>query len=51
MGSALEALGELYRNAEGVEVWRIRDRAGVICHEDVASDFDAEFLAEQLFTR
>lgn len=42
----LERLGELYRDADGHEVWRIRSAAGVVVAEGVASDHDAAWLAE-----
>ena len=45
---ALLTFGELYRNESGHEVWRIRDADGAVYAEDVASDFDAEWLAEQM---
>lgn len=47
--TALNKLGELYRNADGVEVWRIRNLEGVIEAEDIASDFDAACIALELF--
>lgn len=43
--SALQKLGELYRNEQGLGVWRIRDLDGNVVHEDVGSDHDAEWLA------
>lgn len=45
---ALLTFGELYRNEAGHEVWRIRDTDGGIYAEDIASDFDAQWLAEQM---
>ncbi|UGS26351.1 hypothetical protein K8F61_17250 [Microbacterium resistens] len=46
--NALDELGELYRDENGHEVWRIRDRKGNVQHEGVASDHDAAWLAEQI---
>jgi hypothetical protein len=45
---ALMAHGELYRDAEGHEVWRIRNTDGTVYVEGIASDFDAEWLADQM---
>lgn len=48
--SNLDTLGTLYRNAEGNEVWRVRDTSGAsgaIVAEDVASDFDVAWIADQ----
>jgi hypothetical protein len=45
--AALAALGELYRDEEGREVWRIRTPDGSLYAEGVASDHDAQWLAEQ----
>jgi hypothetical protein len=39
---------DLYRNADGHEVWRILDATGAVVHEDVASDHDAQWLLEQV---
>lgn len=44
--TALDRLGELYRDADGREVWRVRDESGQVIAEGVASDHDARFLAE-----
>lgn len=45
---ALMAFGELYRDETGHDVWRIRDIDGGIYADGVASDFDAQWLAEQM---
>lgn len=45
---ALLAFGELYRDEAGHDVWRIRDIDGGIYADGVASDFDAQWLAEQM---
>lgn len=45
--SALEKYGELYRNEEGHEVWRIRGNQNNIIEDNISSDFDAEWLAER----
>jgi hypothetical protein len=45
---ALLAHGELYRDESGHEVWRIRDTDGSIYADGIASDFDAQWLAEQM---
>ena len=45
---ALLAHGELYRDEDGHEVWRIRDTDGNIYADGIASDFDAQWLAEQM---
>lgn len=46
---ALHQLGELYRNANGHEVWRIRDRQGRIVADDIDSDRDAAWIAADLY--
>lgn len=43
--TALDRFGELYRNAEGAEVWRIRNARGEVVAEDVSSDHDAAWIA------
>lgn len=48
MSDKLSRFGELYRSDDGYEVWRIRDENGNIAHEDIASDHDAQWLAEQV---
>lgn len=48
---ALARFGRLYRNAAGHEVWRIQDLDGSVYVEDIASDFDARWLAEQVAAR
>lgn len=48
---ALAEFGRLYRNAAGHEVWRIHDLDGSVYVEDIASDFDARWLAEQVAAR
>lgn len=45
--AALGQLGELYTNADGNEVWRIKDPAGNVVAEDVAGDFDAAKIAKE----
>lgn len=45
---ALQQYGDLYRNDEGHEVWRITDAEGNVVAEDVASDFDAAWIAAQV---
>lgn len=47
-GGALAAHGELYRDEEGAEVWRIRAANGTVVAEGVASDDDARWIAEQV---
>lgn len=42
---ALDRLGSLYRNADGVEVWAIRDLNGAIVADNIEPDFDAAFVA------
>ena len=37
----LAEFGELYRNAQGSEVWRLRDWEGKVIAENVGSDHDA----------
>lgn len=43
---ALDLYGELYRNAQGQEVWRIRNKNGTIHEDNIASDHDAAWLAK-----
>lgn len=45
---ALDLLGELYRDASGFEVWRIRRPDGSVYAEGIASDEDARWIAEQM---
>ena len=45
VADALYELGTLTRNADGVEVWTIRDRSGAIVADGIESDFDAAFVA------
>lgn len=45
---ALLTFGELYRDDAGVEVWRIRDFEGRTFADGIASDFDAQWVAEQM---
>lgn len=40
--------GELYRNDNGNEVWRIKDENGNVIQENIASDYDAQWLAEKI---
>lgn len=44
--TALARLGELYRDADGIEVWRVRDTAGRVVAEGIASDHDAAWIAD-----
>lgn len=48
---ALMRFGRLYRNADGHEVWGIFDPEGNVYVEDIASDHDARWLAEQMLAR
>ena len=48
MSTALDTYGELRRDEEGHEVWRIRDREGNIVHDNIASDHDAAWLATRI---
>lgn len=45
---ALLTFGSLYRDENGHEVWRILDTDGAIYADGIASDFDAQWLAEQM---
>lgn len=44
--AALDQLGTLYRNADGVEVWAIRNTRGEVIADNITSDADAAFVAE-----
>ena len=46
--SALSSLGTLYRDADGVEVWAIRDASGALVADGVASDHDAAAIADEV---
>jgi hypothetical protein len=43
--------GQLYHTDEGREVWRIRDTEGRVVAENIESDHDAAWLAEQYGVR
>ena len=45
---SLMKYGELYRNDDGNEVWRIKDKNDNVIQENIASDYDAQWLAEQI---
>lgn len=45
---ALFQFGELYRDDQGVEVWRIRDLNGEVVQDGIGSDYDAAWIAAQV---
>lgn len=49
--SNLARYGSLYRNDEGHEVWRITGPDGQVIAENVSSDHDAAWIADQITGR
>lgn len=45
---ALQQLGTLYRDADGIEVWSIRNLDGTVHADGIGSDFDAEWIAGRI---
>lgn len=45
---ALYRLGQLYRDADGRMVWRVRDTAGHVLADGIASDHDAAWIAAHI---
>lgn len=44
----LARYGTLYRNENGIEVWRLTDSNGQIIADSVESDHDARWIADRI---